>query len=116
MEEKESDEEKVKEIDGINNIEKEKEKNEMNDELNNLKKRIEDLKKDIPKLIGEEKYKYIMEIFSTGIKDINQEEVSEKIENFIKENSNDKNKEQFYNTISLLFILECQLYNKQKAL
>ena len=116
LEEKESDEEKVKEIDGINNIEKEKEKNEMNDELNNLKKRIEDLKKDIPKLIGEEKYKYIMEIFSTGIKDINQEEVSEKIENFIKENSNDKNKEQFYNTISLLFILECQLYNKQKPL
>ena len=116
LEEKESDEEKVKEIDDINNIEKEKEKNEMNDELNNLKKRIEDLKKDIPKLIGEEKYKYIMEIFSTGVKDINQEEVSEKIENFIKENSNDKNKEQFYNTISLLFILECQLYNKQKPL
>ena len=52
----------------------------MNEELNKLKNRIEDLKKDIPKLIGEEKYKYIMEIFSAGVKDINQEEVSEKIE------------------------------------
>ena len=53
-----------------------------------------------------------MEIVSSGIKDNKQEGVGGKIENFINENSNDNNKEQFYN-IFLLFILECQYYKIQ---
>ena len=112
-EENEDGEEKVKEID-INNEQNEIEKEETNEEINILKNRIKNLKNEISKLIGEEKYKYIMEICSMGIKGINQEDVCEKIENFIKENSNNENKEKFYN-ISLLFISECQLYKLQNA-
>ena len=112
-EENEDGEEKVKEID-INNEENKIEKEETNEEINILKNRIKNLKNEISKLIGEEKYKYIMEICSMGVKGINQEDVCEKIENFIKENSNNENKEKFYN-ISLLFISECQLYKLQNA-
>ena len=112
-EENEDGEEKVKEID-INNEENKIEKEETNEEINILKNRIKNLKNEISKLIGEEKYKYIMEICSMGVKGINQEDVCVKIENFIKENSNNENKEKFYN-ISLLFISECQLYKLQNA-
>ena len=112
-EENEDGEEKVKEID-INNEQNEIEKEETNEEINILKNRIKNLKNEISKLIGEEKYKYIMEICSMGVKNINKEDVSNKIENFIKENSNNENKEKFYN-ISLLFISECQLYKLQNA-
>ena len=96
------------------NIEQNEKEEETNDELNNLKNRIEVLKKEISKLLGEEKYKYIMEICSMGVKNLNQKDVSNKIENFIKENSNNENKEQLYK-ISLLFILECELYNMQNS-
>ena len=49
-----------------------------------------------------------------GVKNINQEDVSKKIENFIKENSNNENKEQLYK-FSLLFILERDLYKMQNS-
>ena len=111
-EENEDGEEKVKEIDMNKEIE-EKENNEYKIELCEQKNKIENLKKKISELIGEEKYKYIMDICSAGIKDRKQEEVNEIIEKFIKDNSNDENKEKFYD-ISLLFILECQYYKMQK--
>ena len=111
-EDNENEEEKVKEIDIITEIDN-KEKNTNKEELKDLKNKIDNLKKEISKLLGEEKYKYIMDIFSPGIEGKKQEEVNDIIENFIKENSNDKNKEKFYD-ISLLFILECQYYKMQK--
>ena len=108
------EEEKVKEIEIT--IEKdEKDKNKIKEILNGLESKIEPHKKEILNLIGEEKYKYLMEIVSSGIKDNKQEEVKNKIENFIIENSNDNNKEQIYN-IFLLFILECQYYKIQNEL
>ena len=108
------EEEKVKEIEIT--IEKdEKDKNKIKEKLNGLESKIEEFKKEILNLIGEEKYKYLMEIVSSGIKDNKQEGVGGKIENFINENSNDNNKEQFYN-IFLLFILECQYYKIQNEL
>ena len=113
-EDNENEEEKVKEIDIITEIDN-KEKNTNKEELKDLKNKIDNLKKEISKLLGEEKYKYIMDIFSPGIEGKKQEEVNDIIENFIKENSNDKNKEKFYD-ISLLFILECQYYKMQKSL
>ena len=113
-EEEENEKEIVKEIN--TEIEKDgNEKNNDNKELNDLKNRIDKLKKEIPKLIGEENYKYIREICSIGIERKNQEEVTEKIENFIKENSNDKNKDKFYDVMKL-FLLECQYYKMQKSL
>ena len=108
------EEEKVKEIEIT--IEKdEKDKNKIKEKLNGFESKIELSKKEILNLIGEEKYKYLMEIVSSGIKDNKQEEVNNKIENFINENSNDNNKEQIYN-IFLLFILECQYYKIQNEL
>ena len=105
-EENEEGEEKVEEIDI---------KMENNDKLNELRNKIQFLKKQISQLLGEEKYKYIMEICTAGIKDIDQDEVNEKIEKFIKENSNENNKEKFYD-ITQLFISECQYYKMQKSL
>ena len=112
--EEENAKEIVKEID--TNVEKDvNEKHIFNEELNDLKNRKDNLKKEISNLIGEEKYKYIYEIYSTGIEGKNPEEVTEIIENFIKENSNDENKEKFYDVMKL-FLLECQYYKMQKSL
>ena len=112
--EEENAKEIVKEID--TNVEKDaNEKHIFNEELNDSKNRIDNLKKEISNLIGEEKYKYIYEIYSTGIEGKNPEEVTEIIENFIKENSNDENKEKFYDVMKL-FLLECQYYKMQKSL
>ena len=113
-EENEDEEEKIKEID-LNNEKEDDEKIAVKDELSESRKKIDNLKKEISKLIGEEKYKYIMEICSAGIEGTKQEEVNDIIENFIKENSNNENKEKIYD-ISLLFILECQYYKMQKKL
>ena len=113
-EENEDEEEKIKEID-LNNEKEDDEKIAVKDELSELRKKIDNLKKEISKLIGEEKYKYIMEICSAGIEGTKQEEVNDIIENFIKENSNNENKEKIYD-IPLLFILECQYYKMQKKL
>ena len=98
---------------------KEEEKEDLIDEINILKAKINSLKEDLPKLIGEDKYQYIMNIFSNGIKDDSKkEEVNEQIDKFIKENSVDNNNsfnQNLYNIYSL-FILECQLNKKEKEL
>ena len=98
---------------------KEVEKENLKEELDILKAKINSLKEDLPKLIGEEKYQYIMNIFSNGIKDDSKkEEVNEQIGKFIKENSVDNNNsfnENLYNIYSL-FILECQFNKKEKEL
>lgn len=120
------EEEKVTEIDNEKqeenddeNIEKdniEEEKASLKKDLEVLKGKIDYLKKEIHKLIGEEKFKYIMEISMAGIKDDKkQEEVNDKIENFIKENNQNGNEEKLYDILSL-FILECQFYKKQEKL
>ena len=63
-----------------------KKKTSLKKELLDLKTKIDKLKENIQKLIGEEKYKYIIEISSIGIKDDSmQEEVKIKIESFIKD-------------------------------
>ena len=121
------EEEKVTEIEGnnynaqenvtsVDNDNNEEEKANLKRDLNILKDIIDGLKEDLPKLIGEEKYKYVMEIVSNGVKDDSQqEEVNEKIEKFIKENTKNDNEEKLYN-IFKLFILECQYYKKQELL
>ena len=114
------DEEKCYEI-GANNKEeeidsnnKEEEKTNLKNDLDKLKDKINILKENISKLIGEEKYNYIMEILSVGIKDNNkQEEVNDKIEKFIKENNQNINEEKLYDILHL-FILECQYYKKKE--
>ena len=118
-------EEIVKEIDenNDNDLENAKETENVEEDKKSLKKELEVLegkinylKEEIPKLIGEEKYKYIIDICSVGIKDDSkQEEINDKIENFIKENSSNLSVEKLYNILSL-FILECQYYKKKEML
>ena len=85
-------------------------------ELKDSKKEIDSLKEAIPKLIGEEKYKYIIELCSIGVRDNSkQEEMNDKIEQFIKDNCVNGNEEQMY-SIYKLFIFECQYYKRQEQL
>ena len=125
-EDRDEEEEKVTEIGGnndnaqenvtdFNNDNNEEEKANLKRDLKILKDIIDGLKEELPKLIGDEKYKYVMEIVSNGVKDSQQEEVNEKIEKFIKENTKNDNEEQLYN-IFKLFILEGQYYKKQELL
>ena len=118
-----NEEETVVEIPGSNekplpeitNINNNNEKDNLKKDLDLMKLKIEEYKAEIPKLIGEEKYKYILDICSIGIKDGNkQEEVNERIEKFIEENRKDGNEEQLHN-IYALFILECQYYKKLES-
>jgi hypothetical protein len=118
--EDEYEKEKVIEIDENNdNVEETiiitnsqmKEKKNLMTELKELKQKIDKLKENISKLIGDEKFKYIINLCSKGVKDNSQNEMV-KIEEFINNNSVNDNKEKFYDIIQL-FILECQ-YNKKK--
>ena len=91
-----------------------KKKTSLKKELLDLKTKIEKLKENIQKLIGEEKYKYIIEISSIGIKDDSmQEEVKIKIESFIKDNCANGNEDEMHEILSL-FNSECQYYKKQQ--
>ena len=118
--------EKVIEIENNNeNMEENdvEDKNEIEEKKTNLKKELETTKNDIdrlkeelPKIIGKEKYEYVMKIVSIGAKDGNkQEEVNEKIVQFINDNIKNNNEEKLFD-IMKLFILECQLYKKQEML
>ena len=118
------EEEKVMEIDEANENDEEnidienieEEKTNLKNELEKDKSKIDFLKKNISQLIGEEKYKYVMEILSIGIKDDSkQEEVNDKIDKFIKENTNQDNEEKLYDIFSL-FISEFQYYKRKEKL
>ena len=110
-------EEEVKVTEIIQNKENiEEKKNNLKNDLQEIKAKIDRLKESITKLISEEKYKYIMEMCSIGIKDDKkQEEVNDKIEEFIQENCENGNEEKMYDILSL-FILQCQYYKKQEQL
>ena len=91
-------------------------KENLTNDLKEIKAKIDILKNNILKLIGEEKYKQINEIMYSGIEDDSkQEEINEKIEQFIKGNCTDNNEEKMYDILSL-FILECQYKKKQELL
>ena len=97
------------------NITEDKKKN-LRKELKEQKEKIDKLKGAITKLIGEEKYKYIMELCSIGVRDNSKlEEMNDKIIQFINENCVNGNEGQMYD-IYQLFILECQYYKKQEQL
>ena len=91
-------------------------KENLTNDLKEIKAKIDILKNNILKLIGEEKYKQINELMYSGIEDDSkQEEINEKIEQFIKGNCTDNNEEKMYDILSL-FILECQYKKKQEQL
>ena len=95
---------------------KEAKKENLTKDLQEIKAKIEILKSNILKLLGEEKYKYANELMSNGIEDdTKQEEVYEKVEKFIKENCSDNNEEKMYDILSLYF-LECQYKKKKEQL
>ena len=123
----EDDEENVKVIKEIkfnenNSKNEDKEKLEkrkilINNEINNLKKKIENYKNELLMLIGENDYNYIMNFYNTDIKEQNKiDEIYEKIENFANQNYSVDKKEKFNNFYLLLIPLEYQLREKEKEL
>ena len=91
-------------------------KENLTNDLKEIKAKIDILKNNILKLIGEEKNKQINDLMYNGIEDDSkQEEINEKIEQFIKGNCTDNNEEKMYDILSL-FILECQYKKKQEQL
>ena len=91
-------------------------KENLTNDLKEIKAKIDILKNNILKLIGEEKYKQAKDLMSSGIEDDSkQEEINEKVEQFIKGNCTDNNEEKMYDILSL-FILECQYKKKQEQL
>jgi coenzyme F420-reducing hydrogenase alpha subunit len=114
----EIDEKNAKGIDTVTiktNITEDKKKKIIK-ELKEQKEKIDKLKEAIPKLIGEEKYNYIMELCSIGVRDNSkQEEMNDKIEQFVKDNCVNGNEEKMCD-IYQLFIFECQYYKKQEQL
>ena len=87
-------------------------KNEEN-EMEDIKEKIDNLKKEISKLIGEEKLKEVIKIYSNAINDDSKKQlVSEQLEIYIENNfSKNKDKNKIYD-IFALFILECEYYDK----
>ena len=105
----------INEFNELDNIEDEN--SNLENELENLKKKIDNYKEGIVKLIGEEKFRQVVEIYTIGIKDDSQKEkVSKDLEDFIESNSSENlDKEQMYKILSL-FILECEYYRKKDQL
>ena len=69
------------------------------------------------KLIGEKDYKYIMNLYDTGIKEQNKiDEIYKKIEDYANKNYSIENKEQFNNFYFRLVSLECQFGKKNEVL
>ena len=112
------DEEKVKEIVNVENINNNnEEKRKLMNENSILKAKINKLKKDMLNLVGEKDYKYIMDLYLLGSRDNNKiDEVHENIENFVNNNYKEDKKER-WNEYYLQFVsLDCQYTKKKEEL
>ena len=122
----ENEEENVKEI-KVNTLkditenaikdESDNKKENIKIEISELKEKIGNCKNDMLKLIGEKDYKYIMNLYDTGIKEQNKiDEIYKKIEDYANKNYSIENKEQFNNFYFRLVSLECQFGKKNEVL
>ena len=95
----------------------EDENENLENELEKTKKLINNLKEDIVKLIGEEKFQQAVNIYTIGIKDDSQKEkVIEDLNSFVERNSSKNcDKEKIYNILQI-FLLECEYYKKKEQL
>ena len=125
----EYDQEKVKEIKennitenklNNNNLQLSKKQEELKNEISCLNEKIKDIKKDIFNLIGEDDYKFIMDLFENKINNINgqnnNDEMCEEIENFSNNKYTPEKKEKFFDYYLLLVCNDCLLSKKMNEL
>ena len=121
----EFEQEKVEEIKESNNIDNKlynnniqisKKQEELNNEISSLKEKIKEIKKKIFNLIGEDDYKFIMDLFENKINNINEQnkndEICEEIENFSNNKYSPEKKEKFFDYYLLLVCNDCLLSKK----
>ena len=121
----ECEQEKVKEIKESNNLDNKfhnnyikisKKQEKINNEILPLKEKIKEIKRDILNLIGEDDYKFIMDLFENKINNINEEnnndEICEEIENFSNNKYSPEKKEKFFDYYLLLVCNDCLLSKK----
>ena len=95
----------------------EEEKKDLKDDLKHLGSKIENIKEELKKSYGKEKYDQITKIFETEInKQTKSEEVNNEIETFIKQNPLKDNKLQKSYDIYSLYIFKSQYAKKEKKL
>ena len=97
----------------INGNQNENNKNIISNEIHNLKEKVQNSKDEMQQLIGDNDYKYIMNLYNIGIKDQNKiDDIYQKIEDFVDKNYSKEKKEKFNNCYLLLVSLDCQLTKK----
>lgn len=122
----EHEDENVKEIKEINNMyiqkinnndnEISKNRANLNKEIASLREKNKEIKKDIFNIIGEDDYKFIMNLFeNNNVNEPNKnEEICEEIEKFSKNNYSSEKKEKFIYFYLLLVSNDCLLSKKIK--
>ena len=105
--------EKVEQIYENNNEEK---KSVLITELNSLKDKENKIKKKMYYLLGENDYKYVMNLLKWGDKLSNRDEFCQKIETFASEKYNKEKKENFDDMYYQLISIYCQINKKEKQI
>ena len=90
-------------------------KNKLTNERDNLKEKIINIKNDMLKLIGEEDYNYIIDLY-TKVENNSNEEIYQKIEQFFKDKYQNDKKEKFGELYISLITHDCQLTKKEQLL
>ena len=92
-------------------------KNKLTNERDDLKEKVEKYKGEILKLIGEEDYNYIINIYSKVDNDLGRvNEIYQKFEEYIKDKYQEDKKENLKNLYSSFICYDCQLSKKEQHL
>ena len=92
-------------------------KNKLKNEIDNLKEKIENIKNDMLKLIGEEDYKYINDLYSKVENNTGEiDEIYKKIEEYIKNKYEDDKRGKLDDLYFYLITYDCQLAKKEQQL
>ena len=92
-------------------------KEQLNKEISALEEKIKEIKNDILNLIGEDDYKFIMDLFENNNKRQNRDdEICEEIENFSKNKFSPEKKEKFFYHYFLLLCNDSLLDKKYKEI
>jgi hypothetical protein len=92
-------------------------KNKLMNERDDLKEKVEKYKNEILKLIGEEDYNYIINIYSKVDNDLGRvNDIYQKFEEYIKDKYQEEKKESLKNLYSSFICYDCQLSKKEQHL
>ena len=95
----------------------EERKNRLKNERDNLKEKIENLKNDMLKLIGEKDYNYINDLYSKVENNSGEvDDIYKKIEEYIKDKYQGDKRENFDELYFSLISYDCQLTKKEQLL